>query len=207
MNNLATRIYIVRHAENVSNVTNTFGGNHSLTKLGEEQAMQIAKKLPLNQIKIIYSSHLKRAIETAKIIKNQIDHEAELLIKENLRERHFGNLEGKEILQEHKDINNGALAKAHDLIWDVHLTDDDETFRESHNRYLKELKFVAAKHPGETILVVSHGSVMRSLLVSLGYSDFRKLRGGTLKNTGFILLDYSNGAFGLQEVVGVVPRK
>jgi broad specificity phosphatase PhoE len=201
-----TNIYILRHAQTESNVKNIFGGDPLLTELGKKQAKSVVDNLPLEKISAIYSSQLQRAIDTANIIKAETPHIIEIVTRENLRERHFGNLEDKEILQDHKDIHNKVLVKSSEMMWDVHLTDDDETFRESHSRFVRELERIAANHPGETILIVSHGSVMRGLLVSLQYADFGQLRSGTIKNTGIIRLDYCNGELSLKEVVGVKLR-
>lgn len=82
-------IILVRHAQAYSNVDPSIGGwqDYGLTPLGEEQAKAVAMRLRkiLKGSKVsIYSSHLKRARETANYICNEL--ELELTIEENLQE-------------------------------------------------------------------------------------------------------------------------
>jgi broad specificity phosphatase PhoE len=82
-------IIIVRHAQAYIIVDPSIGGwqDYGLTPLGEEQAKAIAKRLRelLEGSKVsIYSSHLKRARETANYICNELD--LEPTIEEKLQE-------------------------------------------------------------------------------------------------------------------------
>lgn len=65
------------------------------------------------------------------------------------------------------------------------------------------LQEIIGAHPGESVIVVSHGYAMRSLLVSLGYATFEELPGGAILNTGYVQLISDGGQFIIADVVGV----
>ena len=97
------KLILVRHGESELNIENIFFGhlNPKLTKKGQEQALKTKSILSNIDYKEIYSSPLKRAIETAKII-NVKNYDLNLV--EGLKELNFGILEGltyEEILKEH----------------------------------------------------------------------------------------------------------
>jgi len=54
------KIYLVRHAEE--------GENQGLSKVGQEQALELARWLKEKDIRALYSSDRKRARETAEIV-------------------------------------------------------------------------------------------------------------------------------------------
>ena len=87
------QIIVVTHAQSQHHLDHVVGGWHdsSLSKLGELQAIKIAKRLkndfPVDGPKV-FSSDLKRAEETAVPICEMF--EAFVRLKENLREMSYG---------------------------------------------------------------------------------------------------------------------
>ena len=68
---MLNRLYLVRHGENMANLTKEFSYRHvdySLTPKGVLQAQQTAAYFTDKHIHEIYTSPLKRAVETADII-------------------------------------------------------------------------------------------------------------------------------------------
>ena len=65
-----TRLYIVRHGENVGNINGIFVGHKdiSLTEKGHIQAELTARYLEDKPIDVLYSIDLKRAYETCRHI-------------------------------------------------------------------------------------------------------------------------------------------
>ena len=95
------RLYLVRHGENWANITKEFSHryvDYSLTKKGIEQAQQTAAFFAGKDIHAVYSSPLKRAIETAEIIAAGI--EADVVVMENFREVNVGVLERQPVSDE-----------------------------------------------------------------------------------------------------------
>ena len=85
-------IYIVRHGETDWNVEGRYGGrvDVELNAKGINQAQSISKELKNIKFDKVFSSPLKRAYHTAKIITN-----TEITIDERIIERDNGELEGK----------------------------------------------------------------------------------------------------------------
>ena len=65
------------------------------------------------------------------------------------------------------------------------------------------LQELARNHPGETVVAVSHGYVMRTLLVALGFATFDELPKDALTHTGYMQLISDGEQLSLGEVVGV----
>jgi broad specificity phosphatase PhoE len=102
-------LYLVRHGENLANITKEFSCkevDYPLTSKGRLQAKQTADFFVNLQINSVYSSPLKRAKETAEIIAQNIN--LPVQIKESFREIDVGSLEGqlvtKELWKEHNEI-------------------------------------------------------------------------------------------------------
>ena len=89
-------IYLVRHGENTANLTREFSHrkvDYSLTPKGVLQAQQTAAFFRGRPIDAIYSSPLRRAVETATIIGEALDLAPTLV--EEFREVNIGALEGR----------------------------------------------------------------------------------------------------------------
>ena len=95
-----TTLILVRHGESEWNRAGRIQGqvNSPLTDLGISQARAISDYLSgifLNQELEIYSSPLKRAIQTAEIIAKGIDHlSSEVIIEERLNDFNLGEISG-----------------------------------------------------------------------------------------------------------------
>lgn len=88
------KLYFVRHAESVANISRVFsnsGWKHPLTEKGVAQAYDLAQKLIAKNIHHIYSSPVMRAVQTAEILARELQVEVE--ITEALREWSVGVLE------------------------------------------------------------------------------------------------------------------
>jgi broad specificity phosphatase PhoE len=100
---LNNRLYLVRHGENPANISKVFSSrivDQSLTSKGVLQAQQTAarfKQLDISKEKwarTVYSSPLRRAIETAEIIAKSLD--VEVRVMEEFREIGVGILEERQ---------------------------------------------------------------------------------------------------------------
>ncbi|QYK53117.1 MAG: histidine phosphatase family protein [Fimbriimonadaceae bacterium] len=88
------RLFIVRHGQTEWN-TNGFAQGHSnvdLDETGRRQADRLIAALQDQRIQRVFSSDLNRCVETAQPLATSLD--LELEIREDLRERTFGELEG-----------------------------------------------------------------------------------------------------------------
>src|SRR5437588_12038201 len=90
----SNKVYLVRHGENPANLTREFSHrrvDYSLTPRGIEQARQTAEFFRKGRVDELYSSPLKRALETAQIIAGAVDRP--ITVVEEFRELNVGRLE------------------------------------------------------------------------------------------------------------------
>ncbi len=118
-----------------------------LTKEGEAQCEAAGQSLKSAGIDLIVASPIRRTMDTATIIAEQIGYDpAKILTHDALIERDFGPLEGQ-TYQPNADLDGTAGVE--------HSSDLLKRVREGYE-YLQTL-------PADTILVVSHGAVGRAL--------------------------------------------
>ena len=91
----STRLIVIRHGETYLNAKKVHQGQlqGSLNPKGRSQASELAKTLKPEKIDVIYSSDLRRAIQTSKIIAKY--HKAPIIYDKDLRERHMGVFQGR----------------------------------------------------------------------------------------------------------------
>ena len=158
-----TEIWLVRHGETPWNVESRVQGweDIGLNENGIEQAQSLARHIKRlsdegSRLNAIYSSDLKRAHHTASIVAESLG--LPLFVEPGVRERHFGVLQGL-IYSEMEQHQPEAYR-----IWRSRDPDLEMPQGESlgffHRRVVDALNGLAAKHPGERIMVVSHGGAM-----------------------------------------------
>lgn len=190
-NNYCT-IYIARHGQTQWNVKGKIQGhtNSPLTKEGIAQAKNLAKELKNIKFDAIYSSDLLRAKKTAQIV--ALQHRLIVETKETLRERNFGPLEGQ-----HKDglVLLEELRKQK-IPYETKNIESDEKMVERVILFLREL---AVAYPAKTVLVVSHGGILRTLLVHLGFVTYEQMNKLSIGNTSYIKIDSDGIDFFVKE--------
>lgn len=157
------KLYIVRHGQTDWNVKKLLQGKTDieLNEDGINQAKELTKVIDLDKIDICICSPLKRTRKTAELI---VEDKVPIIYDELLLERGFGNYEGKPII--------------FDLIekqWNYKLNDTSENI-ESIQDCLKRAKEFLDKinntYQNKNILVVSHGSFIKTLHFNLiGYDE------------------------------------
>ncbi|MDP9303317.1 MAG: histidine phosphatase family protein [Actinomycetota bacterium] len=152
-----TKLLLVRHGETDWNRDGRWqgGSDTRLNDLGREQARALAEQLD-GEIDVLYSSDLARARETAEIVAAKLG--LEVRLDPRLRERGFGSWEGLttiEIEERFADAHRRWLAG------DGAGADDAEAFEDFSARVEDFLSDVLRLHPGEEVLVISHGGSIR----------------------------------------------
>jgi probable phosphoglycerate mutase len=160
-----TQLIFVRHGQTNGNLEGRWQGwsDTPLNEVGRRQAELVAKRLEelRGQVHALYSSPLSRAYQTAQAIADRLALPVRLVT--DLREFHFGVIEGMttaEIEAQYPDL----LVRWRDR--------DDLTFAypggESKigfaRRIAETLDLIVARHPEETVIVVSHGGPLRAML-------------------------------------------
>lgn len=150
------QIYFVRHGESDANVHNVLCGNlwdAELTERGRGQIKKFCEALSSVKIDNIVSSPLKRAHQSAMIIKDNITY-SNFSVIENLKEQSYGEWEGKSF----EEIRNDFLSGVNPPKGESH---DD--FRGRLQDALNEI----FQLEGNT-LIVAHGGVGSELMSLLG---------------------------------------
>jgi len=152
------RIIFVRHGETDWNLEGRVQGNANvpLNRKGLEQAKRVAVRLKNEKIDAIYSSDLERARQTAIEIAKY--HKAKVRCSILLRERKFGELEGMPA-QDYKKIRDETGIPKY-----LYRPPGGENYPDLQKRAEKFLSMIKKKHPGQNILVVSHGGVIRTFI-------------------------------------------
>jgi len=167
-------LIFVRHGETEFNKHHQLMGQRidaPLDEKGLKQAHEVLDKIP-NDFTMIYSSPLKRAFQTAKIIADYFNKNVE--IKQELRERDFGTLSGKTW----KEIDD--MVGTHISEDDVNLAYDysqygGETAQQVKDRLIKFLDEVKKKHEGQTIVVVTHFGIISLMNSMVPHIEHHKL--------------------------------
>lgn len=157
-------LYLVRHGENLANLTREFSCrrvDYSLTEKGVLQAEQTAAVFAALPIAAVCSSPLRRAHETAHILATP--HGLPVTICEPFREVNVGRLE-----DEPSSDENWAL---HDRIFAAWRAGEDsarfpggESYAELCSRMREGLRRAVAGRDGQRLVIVAHGGIFAATL-------------------------------------------
>ena len=156
---METKICLLRHGQTDWNNQTLIQGriDNPLNDTGKAQLKIVGKYLKEtdNIWDIIITSPLTRAIESATIVKNELDFQDELIINPNVIEREFGKAEGENICE---DIYNK-------------ITNDDveglEKSYELQARAYNAILDIANKYQGKNILIVTHSHFIKGLFTKI----------------------------------------
>ena len=178
----ATRILAIRHGETAWNVDTRIQGHLDipLNDTGRWQARRLARALAArDDIHAIYSSDLQRAHETARAIADATG--APLVTHSGLRERGFGVFEGKTYLEiESTWPEESERWRKRDPHW---APQGGESLLQVRERITHTLHELAARHPGEQIVLVAHGGVLDQLYRAATGQELQAPRTWQLGNT------------------------
>ena len=157
------RIFLARHGESIANQEKLLSGqlDFPLTDKGKNQAQSLCDVLKNHKLSAIFASSLTRAIETAQPTAQL--HKLQIQTLDNLKEIHFGVLQGK--VADELDDDNKAL-------WNAYRTDKDfivpggESFNAFKNRILECLEKLLASIPDNS-LIVGHRNTNEVILTKL----------------------------------------
>jgi probable phosphomutase (TIGR03848 family) len=155
-----TALLLVRHALNdwVSDKLAGWTPDVHLNDEGRAQAEALAQRLADRPIAAIYASPLERAVETAQIIAGP--HNMEVQIREGVGEVRYGEWTGQSL----KDLAKEDAWQVVQFYPSGARFPGGEGIREMQARAVSELDAIAAAHPEETALVVSHADVIKAAL-------------------------------------------
>ncbi|MDQ2819060.1 MAG: histidine phosphatase family protein [Pseudomonadota bacterium] len=157
-----TNLFLIRHGETAWNAERRLQGHLDigLNAEGERQAAAVARALASEKIDTVVASDLQRARVTAQAIAAY--HELPVQVERDLRERCYGGFEGL-LYAEIEQRFPHEFAKWQGREVDAALpagANLGESFREFYARSTGAILAQAARHPGQTLVLVAHGGVL-----------------------------------------------
>ncbi|HEV7934623.1 MAG TPA: histidine phosphatase family protein [Actinomadura sp.] len=157
-----TTLFLVRHGQTVWHADNRYAGvsDIALTATGRRQAARVGVWAAGADLDAVWCSPLGRARTTAAPAVATL--RLALRIDGDLREVHYGVAEGRTLTE----LDPAVVAAFHaDPVLGSFPRAEDP--RGAAARGVAALRRIAARHPGERVLVVTHNTLMRLTLCSL----------------------------------------
>jgi len=170
--NKLSRLLLVRHGDTELNSAERYWGSTDikLSATGIRQAERLRDRLASERIDAVYSSDLMRASVTAEIIASK--HGLTVITCPELREINFGKLEGlkfDEISQLYPEVAKLWAERSPELRYPGGERRDD--FDKRVTAFVERLR----KHdPEETVLIVAHSGVLRTIICLLLGMELRR---------------------------------
>ncbi|QQQ76575.1 histidine phosphatase family protein [Saccharothrix sp. 6-C] len=198
------RLILVRHGETASNLKmalDSLPPGPPLTEAGRAQAAALAEQLAAEPVAAVYASTAVRAQETAAPVAAAFGLDVEVV--EGVQEIFCGDLEGRHDREAFEEfIATVKQWAAGDL--DVPLP-GGESGRQAIDRCLAAVDRITARHrDGDTVVLVSHGAVLRMGALALARNVGPALaEAGLLPNTGRVVLDRAGDGWRCTSWTGV----
>ncbi len=198
-------LYLVRHGQTDWNKLKKLQGGTDipLNNEGKKEAAALQAQFTDLKFDAVYSSDLMRAKETAEII--SYGRNLEVITTSNLRERSWGNHEGKSFdglkleygacfqpVIEHFEPDFESL---HPELKQV------ETYSQAIGRVIPVFEEIKKQFRGKSVLVVSHGGILKGLLLYLKLQEYKK---PYVNNMAFLHLEAHDTHFMLKGTQGVI---
>lgn len=191
---MKTRLIFIRHAEAEGNVGRVFHGwtDSGITEKGHIQAKRLGDRLKDMPIDVLYSSSLKRTLQTAEYIAKAKN--LPIIRTDKLKEINGGDWE---------DMPWEELPKLWPNEYDtwehtphLHKMPNGETMEEFLDRLLSEVKYIIDANTGKNVCIVTHGTAIRVMMcVFLGCSREELIDVLWYDNTAVTILDYEDGKY------------
>lgn len=153
-----TRLFVIRHGETAWNLASRIQGHIDipLNDKGRWQAQRVAQALRDEDIHALYSSDLLRARHTAEAIAARVG--VPLVRNADLRERHFGRLEG--LTQDEVAAQWPHEARRWRERDPAYGPEGGERLQDFYERCVNALTELAHRHLGQCVALVAHGGVL-----------------------------------------------
>lgn len=159
---MKSKLILVRHAQAAGNMLREFHGwtDSSLTEMGHKQAQLAAESLAKVPIDVLYSSSLKRTLQTAQYIADV--KKLPIIRTDGLKEINGGDWEG---------VNFEQLPKRWPSEYDswensphLHKMPNGENMEDFQKRLIDEVEYIVSQNEGKNICIVTHGTAIKALI-------------------------------------------
>lgn len=189
-----TKLIFVRHGEADGNVQKIFHGQYdsNLTENGRRQAARTADYLENVKIDVLYASDLKRTMETAGYIarKKHLDIHQDKRLREIFGGQ-WENVPWALLPEQFPAVYENWLSYPHRLVMP-----EGESMVDFQKRLAEAVEDIAARHCGENICIVTHGTALKALLCKfrgIPLSEFPKQK--WCDNASVTMVETENGQY------------
>ena len=191
------RILLIRHGETAWNAEKRLQGQTDITldTAGLAQAEAAARWLSGQPVAAIYSSDLQRAQQTAAGIAVALGLSPVLLPA--MRERRYGLFEGltyTEARSRHPALYHSFEMREPDFA----LPEGGESLRQLHQRVTAGLAEIVDRHPGQLVVLVTHGGVLDIVNRFVRGTPLELPRDFLIPNAGINNITYCKGRWELE---------
>lgn len=190
-----TEIFLIRHGETVWNTKKLIQGqlDSPLTDNGIHQSNLLSHRIKKIDPDIIYTSDLKRAVDTANIINQHIN--KDIVEISGVRERHWGVFQGADWPKVKKFFPTQYKYYKNDS--KNYIIPNGESYNQVNKRTMESLIDIVENHRNKKIVIVTHGGIISPLirfLLSIPYETHRKFM---ISNTSVTKLLYNDFGFSI----------
>ncbi|MFT2718652.1 histidine phosphatase family protein [Deinococcus sp. A31D244] len=157
----ATEFWVVRHGESTWNADGRYQGQTDvpLSPIGVLQASSLAERLTAQPFDAVYTSDLNRAAQTARIVAERLHGAPPAQTDVGLREIDVGELAGLTIHEIRARFPEYLQALSAEP-WSTRRP-GGESMEDLYARSGEAFAQIQARHPGQRVLVFTHGGVVR----------------------------------------------
>lgn len=193
-------LYITRHGKTYWNEAKKIQGwsDIDLTEEGRDVAIRSAEGMKDIHFDAIYSSPLKRAYETACILKGERD--LPVIVDERIKEIGFGTLEGADFMKIRGD-KTSDFACFFDAPEVYNPPEGGETLEGVSARAADFMKEIIEKHKeDERVLIVAHGAINKAMMRYIRKNEIKDFWMGKLQtNCGTTIVKCKDDGFEVVE--------
>ncbi|WP_116952809.1 histidine phosphatase family protein [Jiangella endophytica] len=171
---MTTTITLARHGRTPWHEGNRYTGSSDIgiDEVGQAQAEVLAAHAKEHPPDALYASDLLRARQTAGAVADATG--LEVRVDARLRELDFGHAEGRTLAELRTTDPDAAEAFVRDPV--AHHLPGGEHPEAAAGRAERALREIAARHPGQRVLVVCHNTLMRLVVCRLTGIPLRAYR-------------------------------
>ena len=193
------KLLIVRHGFSVTNKAKVFTGQNDveLSEEGYSQAKSVSEYIYENfKVDAIYSSDLKRAIDTVKPLAQKLG--LEISKDKGIRELDVGIWQGIAIEDVKRDYSEELAAYRADPAH--HGCIGGENFSDMSARAIPVFEKIAKENDGKTVVVATHGGVIRVATCHFRGLDVDEVKNIPIcPNASLMIVNFENGVFSIEK--------
>ena len=186
------KIYLIRHGESLANlglVSADFSmdNQNTLSKKGENQIQAIIPAFQNCNIVRIFSSPMKRAIDSAEILQSGLVNKPKIMIDDRLKEISYGIFTDDRDNPEMQNIAKRQIAGDQEIRFG-----DGENIREILERFLDFLVDTYKENQNDEIIILSHGRLLSIVSKKIEELCQKKIKKSKIENASIIEVELNN---------------